>query len=47
MAIVVMPLGASAGHRRSLGVRVAGAAGLSLMAVGFAILSQLEVGSSY
>ncbi len=48
MALVVIPLSrvapAIAGR---VGVRVTGATGLSLMASGFLVLSQLEVGSSY
>jgi EmrB/QacA subfamily drug resistance transporter len=48
MALVVIPLSrvapALAGR---FGVRVIGATGLSLMATGFLVLSQLEVGSSY
>jgi EmrB/QacA subfamily drug resistance transporter len=48
MAAVVIPLSrfapALAGR---VGVRVTGATGLSLMATGFLVLSQLEVGSSY
>src|SRR4029077_3797537 len=48
MALVVIPLSrvapAIAGR---LGVRVTGATGLSLMATGFAVMSTLEVGSSY
>jgi Na+/melibiose symporter-like transporter len=48
MALVVIPLSrvapALAGR---FGVRVVGATGLSLMATGFLVLSQLEVGSSY
>ena len=48
MAIVVIPLSriapAIAAH---VGVRVTGAAGLSLMATGFLVLSQLEPSSSY
>ena len=48
MALVVIPLSrvapAVAGR---VGVRVAGAAGLSLMATGFVILSRLDVTSSY
>ena len=48
MALVVIPLSrvapALAGR---VGVRIAGAAGLGLMATGFAILATLEVGSAY
>ena len=48
MALVVIPLSrvapAIAGR---VGVRVTGAAGLSLMAIGFLVLSRLDVGSSY
>ena len=48
MALVVIPLSrfapAIAGR---VGVRVAGAVGLSLMALGFILLATLEVGSSY
>src|SRR5207344_2788625 len=48
MAMVVIPLSrrapAIAAH---VGVRITGAVGLSLMATGFLVLSQLEVDSSY
>ncbi len=48
MAVIVIPLSrvapAIAGR---VGVRVAGATGLALMATGFVVLAQLEVGSSY
>ncbi len=48
MALVVIPLSriapAIAGR---FGVRVTGATGLSLMATGFLVIAQLEVGSSY
>jgi hypothetical protein len=48
MALVVIPLSRKApAIAARLGVRVAGAAGLSLMALGFLVLSLLEVGSSY
>jgi EmrB/QacA subfamily drug resistance transporter len=48
MALVVIPLSRKApAIAATIGVRVAGASGLSLMALGFAVLSTLEVGSSY
>ena len=48
MALVVIPLSRTApAIAARLGVRVAGATGLSLMALGFIVLSTLEVGSSY
>ena len=48
MAFVVIPLSRIApAVAARVGVRVTGAAGLSLMASGFLVLSQLEVGSSY
>ena len=48
MALVVIPLSRVApAIAARLGVRVAGALGLSLMALGFVVLSTLEVGSSY
>jgi EmrB/QacA subfamily drug resistance transporter len=48
MALVIIPLSRRApAVAARVGVRVAGAAGLSLMAVGFIVLSTLEVGSSY
>jgi EmrB/QacA subfamily drug resistance transporter len=48
MALVVIPLSRKApAIAAKVGVRVAGATGLSLMALGFAVLSTLEVGSSY
>jgi EmrB/QacA subfamily drug resistance transporter len=48
MALVVIPLSRKApAIAARLGVRVAGATGLSLMALGFIVLSTLEVGSSY
>ena len=48
MALVVIPLSRIApAIAARVGVRVAGAAGLSLMALGFIVLSTLEVGSSY
>jgi hypothetical protein len=48
MALVVMPLSrVSPMLAGRVGVRVAGAAGLGLMAAGFAILSTLDLGSSY
>jgi hypothetical protein len=48
MALVVIPLSRTApAIAARFGVRVAGAAGLSLMAAGFIVLSTLEVGSSY
>ena len=48
MALVVIPLSRVApAIAARFGVRVAGAAGLSLMALGFIVLSTLEVGSSY
>ena len=48
MALVVIPLSRKApAIAARVGVRVAGATGLSLMALGFIVLSTLEVGSSY
>ena len=48
MALVVIPLSRVApAIAARFGVRIAGAAGLSLMALGFIVLSTLEVGSSY
>ena len=48
MALVVIPLSRKApAIAARFGVRVAGATGLSLMALGFIVLSTLEVGSSY
>jgi EmrB/QacA subfamily drug resistance transporter len=48
MALVVIPLSRTApAIAARVGVRVAGALGLSLMALGFVVLSTLEVGSSY
>ncbi len=48
MALVVIPLSRVApAIAARVGVRVAGAAGLSLMALGFIVLSTLDVGSSY
>ncbi len=48
MALIVIPLSRVApAIAARLGVRVAGATGLSLMALGFLILTRLEVGSSY
>jgi hypothetical protein len=48
MALVVIPLSRIApAIAARFGVRVAGAAGLSLMAFGFIVLATLEVGSSY
>jgi predicted MFS family arabinose efflux permease len=48
MALVVIPLSRKAPALAArVGVRVAGATGLSLMALGFIVLSTLEVGSSY
>jgi EmrB/QacA subfamily drug resistance transporter len=48
MALVVIPLSRVAPAIASrVGVRVAGATGLSLMASGFLVLTTLEVGSSY
>jgi hypothetical protein len=48
MALVIIPLSRRApAIAARVGVRVAGATGLSLMAVGFIVLSTLEVGSSY
>jgi EmrB/QacA subfamily drug resistance transporter len=48
MALVVIPLSRVApAIAARFGVRVAGAAGLSLMALGFIVLSTLELGSSY
>src|ERR687898_93102 len=48
MALVVIPLSRKApAIAARVGVRVAGATGLSLMACGFIVLSTLEVGSSY
>jgi EmrB/QacA subfamily drug resistance transporter len=48
MALVVIPLSRTApAIAARFGVRVAGATGLSLMALGFIVLSTLEVGSSY
>src|SRR5215210_932150 len=48
MALVVIPLSRIApAIAARVGVRVAGAAGLSLMAAGFGVLATLEVGSSY
>src|SRR5918993_2118583 len=48
MALVVIPLSRKApAIAARIGVRVAGATGLSLMALGFIVLSTLEVGSSY
>ena len=48
MAAVVIPLSRVApAIAARVGIRVAGAAGLTLMATGFGILSKLEVGSSY
>ena len=48
MALVVIPLSRTApAIAARVGVRVAGAMGLSLMALGFVVLSTLEVGSSY
>ena len=48
MALIVIPLSRIApAIAARFGVRVAGATGLSLMALGFIVLSTLEVGSSY
>jgi EmrB/QacA subfamily drug resistance transporter len=48
MALVVIPLSRVApAIAARVGVRVAGATGLSLMALGFLVLTTLEVGSSY
>jgi EmrB/QacA subfamily drug resistance transporter len=48
MALVVIPLSRKApAIAARVGVRVAGATGLSLMALGFIALTTLEVGSSY
>src|SRR5262249_27169277 len=48
MAFVVIPLSRVApAIAARVGVRVAGAAGLSLMATGFLVLTSLHVGSSY
>jgi EmrB/QacA subfamily drug resistance transporter len=48
MALVVIPLSRKApAIAARIGVRIAGATGLSLMALGFIVLSTLEVGSSY
>jgi EmrB/QacA subfamily drug resistance transporter len=48
MALVVIPLSRVApAIAARVGVRIAGATGLALMAAGFVILAQLEVGSSY
>jgi EmrB/QacA subfamily drug resistance transporter len=48
MAVVVMPLSrVSPRIAATVGVRVTGAAGLSLMATGFVIMSTLDVSSSY
>jgi EmrB/QacA subfamily drug resistance transporter len=48
MALVVIPLSRVApAIAARFGVRIAGAAGLSLMAVGFIVLATLDVGSSY
>ena len=48
MALVVIPLSRKApAIAARLGVRVTGAMGLSLMAMGFIVLSTLELGSSY
>jgi EmrB/QacA subfamily drug resistance transporter len=48
MALVVIPLSRVApAIAARFGVRVAGATGLSLMALGFVVLATLEVGSSY
>ena len=48
MALVVIPLSRVApAIAARFGVRVAGATGLSLMALGFIVLATLEVGSSY
>jgi len=48
MALVVIPLSRKApAIAARVGVRVAGATGLSLMALGFVVLATLEVGSSY
>ena len=48
MALVVIPLSRTApAIAARVGVRVAGGLGLSLMALGFVVLSTLEVGSSY
>jgi EmrB/QacA subfamily drug resistance transporter len=48
MALVVIPLSRVAPRLAGrVGVRVAGAAGLSLMAAGFTVLATLETGSSY
>ena len=48
MALVVIPLSRVApAIAARVGVRVAGATGLSLMAAGFIVLSTLDVGSSY
>jgi EmrB/QacA subfamily drug resistance transporter len=48
MAVVVIPLSRfSPGIAARVGVRVAGPAGLGLMASGFLVLSTLDVGSSY
>jgi EmrB/QacA subfamily drug resistance transporter len=48
MALVVIPLSRKApAIAARVGVRIAGATGLSLMASGFVVLSTLEVGSSY
>jgi EmrB/QacA subfamily drug resistance transporter len=48
MALVVIPLSrVSPAIAARVGVRIAGAAGLSLMALGFLVLTTLDVGSSY
>src|SRR3954466_8300644 len=48
MALVVIPLSRKAPPTVTrVGIRVAGATGLSLMALGFIVLSTLEIGSSY
>ena len=48
MALVVIPLSRKApAIAARVGIRVAGATGLSLMALGFVVLSTLELGSSY
>jgi EmrB/QacA subfamily drug resistance transporter len=48
MALVVIPLSRKAPQLAGrVGVRVAGSAGLTLMAVGFAVFSTIDAGSSY
>ena len=48
MALVVIPLSRVApAVAARFGIRIAGATGLSLMALGFLVLATLEVGSSY